>query len=355
MSDKTEEPTPARLRKAQREGDVALSAALASAVAFLVALTLAPAAVRATVVLVGARLQNAIRAPDAEGAVMGAFQDAVLLTAPLLGGVALAAAAAAFVQTGGAFAVQKLAPDGERLNPLAQLKSLVSGPRLFAIARALVAALVVGVLAYRSLRTHLPDLAALLDAPERTAQVAGVLVMDLGWSVALVSLALGGLDYLVTRRSWLSRLRMTKDEVKREHKDSEGDPELKAARHRAHQEALNGASLTAVRQATVLVVNPTHLATALRYRDDEDEAPRVLAQGQGELAQRMIAEARAHGIPVIRDVPVARALQELEVGDEIPEALYEAVAEILRDAWEQLADDQAAAPADGANSAPGAG
>lgn len=92
--------------------------------------------------------------------------------------------------------------------------------------------------------------------------------------------------------------------------------------------------IAAVKDATVLIVNPTHLATALRYREDEeDEAPRLLAQGQGDLAQRMIDAARAYGVPVVRDIPVARALAELEVGDEIPEQLYEAVAEILREAW----------------------
>jgi FlhB-like protein len=128
---------------------------------------------------------------------------------------------------------------------------------------------------------------------------------------------------------------MSKDEIKREHRESEGDPEIKAARRRAHQEMLAGATLNAVKNATVLVVNPTHLANALRYRDDEDDAPEVIAQGRGELAQKMIDAARAWGIPVVRDVPLARALSDLEVGDQIPEALYEAVAEVLREIYEQ--------------------
>jgi FlhB-like protein len=94
--------------------------------------------------------------------------------------------------------------------------------------------------------------------------------------------------------------------------------------------------VAAVKQATIVIVNPTHLATALHYQEEEDEAPRVVAQGQGDLARRMIEAAHAYGVPVVRDLPVARALSELEIGDEIPEELYEAVAEILREAWAEL-------------------
>jgi flagellar biosynthesis protein FlhB len=125
---------------------------------------------------------------------------------------------------------------------------------------------------------------------------------------------------------------MSKDDVRREFREAEGNPEVRAQRRRAHQEALVGSLLNAVKDATVVVVNPTHLATALHYvAEDAESAPRVVAQGQGELARAIIEAARAYGVPCVRDVPVARALAELEVGDEIPEALYEAVAEILRE------------------------
>jgi flagellar biosynthesis protein FlhB len=158
------------------------------------------------------------------------------------------------------------------------------------------------------------------------------------WAAALVGLVLGGVDYFFVRRAWLARHRMSKDEVKREARESEGDPEVKAARRRAHQEALAGSMIAAVKDATVLIVNPTHLATALRYQEGDDEAPTVIAHGEGDLAQRLIEAAHAYGVPVVRDVPVAHALRELELGSEIPEALYEAVAEVLR---ELLANESA--------------
>jgi flagellar biosynthesis protein FlhB len=146
-----------------------------------------------------------------------------------------------------------------------------------------------------------------------------------------VGLLLGAIDYVFVRRAWLLRNRMSKDEVKREHREAEGDPEVKAARRRAHQEALAGSMIAAVKSATVLIVNPTHLATALRYHETEDDAPTVIAHGEGDLARRLVEAAHAYGVPVVRDVPVAHALRELQLGDEIPEALYEAVAEVLRE------------------------
>jgi len=89
--------------------------------------------------------------------------------------------------------------------------------------------------------------------------------------------------------------------------------------------------IAAVKDATVLIVNPTHLATALRYQENEDDAPTVLAHGEGDLARRLIEAAHAYNVPVVRDVPVAHALRELQLGEQIPEALYEAVAEVLRE------------------------
>jgi flagellar biosynthesis protein FlhB len=125
---------------------------------------------------------------------------------------------------------------------------------------------------------------------------------------------------------------MSKDEVRREHKDAEGDPQLKAARERAHGEMLAQATLANVRNATVVVVNPTHLACALLYDENGgNDAPVVIATGTGEFAARIVRAAHDHVVPVLRNVPLARALADLHVGEVIPEALYEAVAEILRE------------------------
>jgi len=331
--DKTEQPTARRLRKAREQGDSPLSGALVQGAAFAVALWLTPAAVAALAVQAGDLLRAAISRPEEPLSALDAALSVITLTAPLLFAVALTAAVVGGVQTGGTIASEKLAPSLERLDPWNGLKQLFSAVRLFGVVRALAAASFVAYFTWDTLRAHMADVANSAGQVTAITLLARGLGERIGWWAAIVGLGLGGLDFLFTQQAFLRRNRMTKDEVKREHRESEGDPEVKAARRRAHHEALAGAALNAVKKATVLIVNPTHLATALRYDEDEDQAPLILAQGQGDLAKRMIDAAHAYGVPVVRDVPIARALRDLEVGEEIPEALYEAVAEILREIW----------------------
>jgi type III secretion protein U len=246
---------------------------------------------------------------------------------------------ATLVQTGGALALARLAPSVDRMNPVSGAQQLFTAERWFGVLRALAAALFVGYFTYRTLVDFAPDIAFGVGETGSTGVLVAALGKRLCWAAALFGLGLGALDFLITHRAFLRRNRMSKDEVKREHRESEGDPEVKAARRRAHREALAGSALNAVKNATVLIVNPTHLAVALRYDEEQDQAPKVLAQGEGDLAKQMIEAARAYGVPCVRDVPIARALTELEVGDEIPEALYEAVAEILREVWRSEAEE----------------
>lgn len=328
-TDKTEDPTPRRLRRAREQGDSAVSAELGHGASLIVVVALLPALLAALATGVGAALRAAI----AEGrADLGAAARLLLsLTAPLLGAAALTSAAIASVQSGAAFSTSRLAPDFARLDPLQGFKQLFSVERAFSLLRSLLAALAIGWLAWGVLRDHVADVVATIGRTEAIATASWLLTRRLLWSAALVGVLLGAVDYFFVRRAWLQRNRMSKDEIRREHREAEGDPEVKAARQRAHQEALAGSMIAAVKQASVLIVNPTHLATALRYREGEDEAPTVVAHGEGDLAQRLIEAAHAYGVPVVRDVPVARALRELALGDEIPEVLYEAIAEVLRE------------------------
>jgi flagellar biosynthesis protein FlhB len=255
------------------------------------------------------------------------------LSLPVVAVAAAAAFSLSAAQTGGLFALERLLPKLDRLNALSGLSSLISGPRVIGLVRALIASALLLLLSWLVLRSSLPALLGTVASLPGAVSAAAQASRRLSNYAAMVGLALALLDLLVVRRAWLKRWMMTRDEVRRESRESEGDPELKAARRRAHQEMLTSAAIHAVKDASVVIVNPTHLAVALRYRDEEDAAPNVLAQGQGDLARRIVEAAHAYGVPVVRDVPIARALSELEVGDEIPEALYEAVAEILREVW----------------------
>lgn len=351
MSDKTEEATPQRLRKAAEDGDVPVSAALSSALAFWAALTLAPAALAALWGWAGSALRRAPSLPADPARAGAAALDAALalvrLSAPLLAAAAAVAALAGVVQGGGAVSWKKLTPDLTRLSPAKGLRSLVSPERLSSVARSVVSAAAVLWVGWSALRDRVPDLAASLGSPAKALPVAADVARRLARDVGLVLLAAALVDVGLTRRAWKNRLKMSKDEVKREHKESEGDPHIKAARERAHHELLAQASIHAVKDATVVVVNPHHRAAALRYRDGDDEAPTLVSKGEGAFAAQIIEAARAYGVPVVQDVPLARALLELEVGDEIPEGLYEAVAEVLRSLWEH--EEAAGAGGDGAD------
>jgi type III secretion protein U len=336
--DKSEEATPRRLRKAQEEGDSGASAYGAQAVAFVVAVAVVPTAVGALATHAADDLRGAIAAAAEHSTgrfdPMTLASSIVALVVPVLLAAGLAGAVAHLAQTGGVVATSRLTPKLERLNPFAGFRNFFSATRLFAVARALVAGGVVGWLAWRGLTDHVVDLARLAGRQRWIGVVVAEVAGGVAWRAALVGLALGALDVVVTRGAWRKRLRMSKDEIRREHKDAEGDPQAKAARERAYHELLSQATVANVRTASVVVVNPTHLATALRYDEREgDEAPVVVASGEGDLAQQIIRAAEDWGVPVVRDVPLARALVELQVGDVIPEALYEAVAEILREIW----------------------
>jgi flagellar biosynthesis protein FlhB len=340
MSDKSEDPTPKRLRKAREEGDSGVSTQAAQAVAFLVAVALAPSAVSALASTSTDFLKNAIaRAGDSTpvAADPTAFaMPVIMLVVPLLLAAGAASAVVQFVQTGGFVASKKLQPKLERLDVFEGFKNLFSSVRALAVVRALLAGSIVAYLSYRGLKEHAADVAHVAGRLGFVGALAGTIAERAVRDAALFGLAVGALDLLVTRRSWMKRLRMSKDEVKREYKESEGDPQLKAARERAHHEMLASATVANVKNATVVVVNPTHIACALRYDEEEgDDAPLVVAVGEGDLARQIVEAARAYGVPVLRDVPLARALIELVPGDRIPEELYEAVAEILREAWSQ--------------------
>jgi flagellar biosynthesis protein FlhB len=331
MSDKTEQPTPRRLRKAREQGDSPVSGAFASSVGFLLPLVLVPVVAEATAARAAELVRGAGQNLDAVAGTRALALDVTALSVPIVAAAALGAAGAALVQTQGHVSVSRLAVRFERLDPVEGAKNLFRLERVLAVVRALALALLVAGFSWVVFRDHAAELARMAGNEHAIVPVALVLGRKLAWAAALVGLALGAVDIAVTLRAWRERHKMSKDEVRREHREAEGDPAVKAQRRRAHQEALTGSLLNAVKDATVVIVNPTHLANALRYREDEDEAPRVVAQGRGELARRIVDAARAYGVPCVVDVPVAHALAELEPGAEIPEVLYEAVAEILRE------------------------
>jgi len=347
--EKSEEPTAKKLREARNKGQVPKSRELSTAAVLL--------AVAGTLTAMGgyivAKLESAfhlsleavaghIHAPPQAvlGAAVSLGLDAAL---PVLVAALLAGTLATFLQVGPLLAFESIAPKLERIDPVRGTKNLFTQRKLIELLKSLLKIGLVGYVAFGALRDGLRGVIGLAQRDaQATLYAAGalgqVLLVRVGAAVAAIAIV----DVLYQRWRHRQDQKMSKDEVKREHKDADGDPQAKQQRERMHKEIVEHNTVEQVRLADVLVVNPTHVAVALRYDEDRHEAPEVLAKGQEHLARRMIEAAREAGVPVLRDVPLARALYEMNLGDEIPEALYEAVAAVLRAAWKER-DEEASA------------
>jgi flagellar biosynthesis protein FlhB len=185
--------------------------------------------------------------------------------------------------------------------------------------------------AWSAVRADFLTLPALLTAsPADQLAQAFRIAGRIGWRLLLVSVVIAGLDLALQRWRFTTRMKMTKEEVRREGKEDEGDPAIKGKRRKRHRDLARGRAVVEVPRADALLVNPTHIAIALRYRRDEGRAPRVTAKGKGELAEFMRDLARSNGIPIVEDIPLARLLyRKVKVGNEVPASTYKAVAAVL--------------------------
>ena len=331
----TEAPTPKRLEAARARGDVAQSRDLVSATAVAAAVLAliagAPEGLARLLAYWRAALAAAPGAgPPGAALLAGTYALGRALVVPLAAAAAVALGAG-LLQTRGLLALGAVRPDLGRLSPAAGLRRVFGGAAVVQIGKGLLKVALVAALAWSTVRPVLGGLTALTGASAtRVLSALGVLAARLSARLVVVALALGLADYLLVRRRHRRGLRMTRDEVKRENKESEGDPGHRAERQRLHRELMEQRMVADVRKADFVVVNPDHIAVALRYDRDGDAAPVVVASGERLLAQRIKDVAREAGVPIFRDVTLARSLRALPEGDEIPAALYEAVAEVLR-------------------------
>ncbi|MBV8638477.1 MAG: EscU/YscU/HrcU family type III secretion system export apparatus switch protein [Candidatus Eremiobacteraeota bacterium] len=326
MSDASEkqfDATPSRIAKARREGNLPRSQELPANVAF-VAAALCAAAVSP---LFSAAAQRAI-AHAARG--MSANEDSVAILAC---GVAVtaagagAAALAGFVQTGG-LAIVAPSFKAARLSPAEGLKRMLSREAVTHAVRALSAFAFAGVAVIASMR-------AVFGVAEATSSVQSVAATAWGgaqhvvFAAAAVGLGFAIVEYGVARRSWLAKLKMSLHELKRELKENDGDPAARARRKALHRSVIRGA-IAKVKDASFVVVNPTHVAVALEYRPPAVAVPVVLVRAAGDMALRVRALATETGVPVIENIPLARTLfAQTRAGDVIPHECYVAVAEIV--------------------------
>lgn len=276
-----------------------------------------------------------ISAKDPQNALIGPFLLAALgelglMIAPPL---ALGFAAALFfnyLQIGALLSLKPLTPEASRMDPIAGLKRIFEPKKAVDLAKNTLKLSASGLLAYLVLRGRLDMLIELprLDLG-RALRALADMIFDLGIYLGGALLGFGIFDLFWQRYQHEKSLMMGKDEVKREYKQSQGDPQLKGQRKQLHRELTQGGGLEQVKEADVVVVNPTHVAVALHYDRAAEAAPKVLSAGRGQLARAIKRLARHHGVPIIRNVPLARALVDTDLDHEIPAEFYEPVAQLL--------------------------
>ena len=333
--DPTEAPSQRRLDQAQREGQAPVSRE-AIGFATLLAGTLAGFLALPPLGLDWLRGMRALlEAPDAgEGMALvpALLRHSALALLPVLALVVTAGILASVAQSGPLLRAEALAPQLARINPGAALKRLFGPEGLVELLRTLVKLAVVGAALWQAV--DLPGLQAALHQPaELLLREAGhgALRLLVAALVAFGGIAL--LDLLWVRWRHLRKMRMSREALRQEHKDSEGDPQIKARLRRLREMRARQRMLSAVAKATVVVTNPTHYAVALTYAPGQSSAPRLVAKGVDAMAARIRAAAVEHGVPIVENPPLARALWRLEPDTEIPAEHWQAVAGIIAYVW----------------------
>ena len=335
--DKTEKPTPKKLQDARKKGDIAKSKDITSTAGMLVILMLAAVALP----ILGEQMAALVRAS------FEVMHEPFELAAPRLGRqagmtlllvaglvvvpVALVGALVEFIQAGPVMSTEKLKPKMENMNPAKGLKRMFSMDNLVELVKSILKTAVVGTIAWLVMRKVLPELPLLVSGrPENVGaalwQTTWLLLAWAGGSFVLVS----AMDLAWQRFSYMKKMRMSMRDIRQEMKDAEGDPHLKGQRKQLQQEWAQQGANHAAADAHVLVVNPTHVAIAIAYDRETCPVPTVTAKGEDDDALAMRQAAQEAGVPVLRNIELARGLlADAETGEIVPAELFDIIATVV--------------------------
>ena len=340
--EKTEQPTEKRIRDARKKGQVAKSQDLSSAVMLLAAV--------GVVWLIGSYIGGVMQASvrdqiEFAASFKGEFTNQVandvlwrglkamfFILSPLFIVVFVFAFLSNYLQIGSIFSFESITPKFSKLNPAEGFKNkfLKSRPYI-ELVKTVIKIIIVAFVAGYVLWGARDDVVRLISKPPgEVSFYTFSLILEICLKIGLVFLVIGGADFFLQKFLHKKELKMTKHEVREEYKETEGNPLIKAQRRSLHREILSQSMAAAVRDADVVLANPTHIAVALKYERGEADAPIITAKGADLMAAQIRQIAAESGVPVKRDIPLARALYEFDVEDEVPEELYEAVAVVLQ-------------------------
>lgn len=340
--EKTEKASPKKKRDAREKGEVHKSADLVSALMLFLLFGALKAGYDGFAEAMRDFLRRALSPTVAERAAhmtsltaVTEYRDVLFTVLPIGLPILLTAAACGIlvhvVQTGPLFVSAKLKPNFGKINPINGFKRIFSSATLVELAKSILKVVILAWIIYKYLRSGMNSFARLIyvDVGSAFSQALSA-CFTMGMMIGLALIALAAVDVLYQWWKFEKDLRMTKQEVKEENKQTEGDPQIKGKIRQKQRKMSAMRMMRRLPEADVVVANPTHFAVALRYKRAEDKAPVVVAKGKDHLALRIREKAAEYRIRIVENKPVARALYaSCEVGDEIPPELYQAIADIL--------------------------
>ena len=267
--------------------------------------------------------------------VMSYLQQAVFASIKLAGPFFAAGVVVAFliniVQVKWKVSTKPLKPKPDKFNPINGFKRMFSKDSLFELVKSIAKIALISVIAYTTLKSHIEEIFLLYNITlQQAVAEIGTLVIDVGFRISLIYCIIGAADYIYQRHKFNEDMKMTKQEVKDEMKNTEGDPQIKSKQRQRMQEASRRRMMQDVPKADVVITNPTHYAVALKYDAGTGTAPILVAKGADLVAQRIKEIAKENHVEIVENKPLARMIYtNVEIGREIPPELYQAVAEIL--------------------------
>ncbi len=339
LEDKTEAPTPRKRQEARDEGQVAKSMEVNAAVVLVTGLYV----LKITGARLGTRLSDTMARslstfPTHDIAINDVFSNLVRLLldigsaiAPFILAVMLAGVVANVAQVGLHISSKTFQIKGGRMNPLKGMIGMFSMRAVVELVKSIAKITVISFIIYTFLKSKESEIIGMVGGSYKTTcETIGILTYGLLMRTAFALFVIAALDYAYQRYNNEKQLKMSKQEVKDDSKRTEGDPQIKGKIRQKQREVSQRRMMAEVPKADVVITNPTHYAVALKYDSDRSAAPMVVAKGIDFIAQRIKAVATENNVPVVENVQLARALySSVEIGDEIPADLYQAVAEIL--------------------------
>ena len=336
--EKTEKATPKKRQEARKKGQIAKSQEIPTVAILLASLSffyfggtwMFSQITELSRSIFADMAQGPMSIPSVCTLLLNLFQRTVLLLAPLFAVVLVAGISSNVAQSGFLLTGEPLIPKLSALNPISGLKNLFSLRGLVELGKSLLKVLIIGGMAYSILKGQFDSIPGLVNfGIGDILAFVGSVFLKLGFYTCLVLILLAGLDFVYQRWQQEKDLRMSKQEVKDEHRQREGDPKIKARIRSAQREMAMHRMMESVPDATVVITNPTHLAIALKF-EQQMAAPIVVAKGAGRIAEKIREIATLHDIPIVEQKPLARTLfKSVEIDQSIPAELYHAVAEVL--------------------------